>query len=134
MGSDLSRPASRRYMLRMLVIMAFYMVAIFGAVWMFTHSPPQGVLRYLIAAAPALPVLGVIWAVGMYFKEEEDEYLRMRLATTSLWATGITLAAASVWGFMENFDTVPHIPLYYAFIFYWGAVGVVQIVRKVLGK
>lgn len=134
MNADLSRPASKRYMLRMAVIMGFYVVAIFGAVWMFTHSPPQGTLRYLVAAAPSLPILGVIWAVGMYFKEEDDEYLRLRLATTSLWATGITLAAASVWGFLENFDTVQHLPLYFAFVFYWGAFGFVQIVRKVLGQ
>ena len=134
MNADLSRPASKRYMLRMAVIMGFYVVAIFGAVWMFTHSPPQGALRYLVAAAPSLPILGVIWAVGMYFKEEDDEYLRLRLATTSLWATGITLAAASVWGFLENFDTVQHLPLYFAFVFYWGAFGFVQIVRKVLGQ
>jgi hypothetical protein len=133
MTSDLRRPASKRYMLRMLVIMALYMAAIFGAVWMFTNQPPQGALRYLVAAAPSLPILGVIWAVGMYFKEEDDEYLRMRLAVNSLWATGLTLAAASVWGFLENFDVVAHIPLYYAFVFYWGAFGLTQIVRSLFG-
>lgn len=133
MTSDFSRPAAKRYTLRMLVIMAVYVAAIFGAVWMFANQPPQGLLRYIVAAAPSLPILGVIWAVGMYFKEEDDEYLRMKLAVTSLWATGITLAAASVWGFLENFDVVPHIPLYYAFIFYWGAFGLTQIVRKLFG-
>ncbi|MBX7250167.1 MAG: hypothetical protein K1X35_14120 [Caulobacteraceae bacterium] len=134
MTSDFSRPAARRYTLRMVVIMAFYVAAIFGAVWMFTNDPPQGALRYLVAAAPSLPILGVIWAVGMYFREEDDEYLRQRLAVTSLWATGLTLAAASVWGFLENFDTVPHVPLYYAFVFYWAAFGVVQLLRKVTGQ
>ena len=129
MTSDLSRPASKRYTLRLAVIMAFYVVALFGAVWLFNNQPPQGVFRYLVAAAPSLPIFGVIWAVGMYFKEEDDEYLRMKLAVTSLWATGLTLAAASVWGFLENFEVVPHIPLYYAFVFYWAAFGLTQIVR-----
>ena len=46
----------------------------------------------------------------------------------------LTLAAASVWGFLEQFETVPHIPLYYAFVFYWAAFGVVQLTQKVLGK
>ena len=133
MTSDFSRPAAKRYTLRMVVIMAFYVVAIFGAVWLFTNHPPQGALRYLVAVAPSLPILGVIWAVGMYFKEEDDEYLRMKLAVTSLWATGITLAAASVWGFLENFDVVQHVPLYYAFIFYWAAFGAVQITGKLFG-
>jgi len=133
MTSDFSRPAAKRYTLRLAVIMGFYVVALFGAVWMFNNAPPEGVLRYLVAAAPSLPILGVIWAVGMYFKEEDDEYLRMRLAVTSLWATGLTLAAASVWGFLENFEVVQHIPLYFAFVFYWGAFGLVQITRGLFG-
>jgi len=129
-----ARPAARRYMARMIPLMVLYVAAIFGATWLFENNPPEGVLRYVVAVLPALPIVGVVWAVGMYLHEEEDEYVRMRMATTSLWATGLTLAAASVWGFLEQFETVPHIPLYYAFVFYWGAVGVTQIVRKVLGQ
>jgi len=129
-----ARPAGKRYLARMIPLMVLYVAAILGVTWLFDTSPPEGGLRYAFAVLPALPIVGVIWAVAMYLYEEEDEYLRLRLAVTSLWATGLTLAAASVWGFLEQFETVPHIPLYYAFVFYWAAFGVVQLTRKVLGK
>lgn len=129
-----SRPAGRRYVARMIPLMVLYVAALFGVTWLFNTDPPEGGLRYLVAVLPALPIIGVIWAVGMYLHEEDDEYLRMKVAATSLWATGLTLAAASVWGFLEQFETVPHIPLYYAFVFYWFSVGLVQIFQKVFGK
>ena len=126
--------AGRRYLLRMIPLMLAYVVAILGVVWIFENRPPEGALRYALAALPALPIVGVVWAVGAYLHEETDEYVRMRLAVTSLWATGATLAAASVWGFLEQFETVPHVPLYYAFVFYWAAFGVIQLVQKASGR
>jgi len=134
MNTDPRSAAGRRYVARFVPLMVLYVAAIFGVTWLFNNNPPEGLLRYAAAVLPALPIIGVVWAVGMYLHEEEDEYLRMKLAVTSLWATGLTLAAASVWGFLEQFETVPHIPLYYAFVFYWAAFGLVQIAQKVLGK
>jgi len=127
-------PAGRRYLKRFFPLMAAYVAAIFGVTWLFAAHPPEGPLRYALAVLPALPVIGVIWAVGAYLHEETDEYVRMRLAVTSLYATGATLAAACVWGFLEQFETVPHVPLYYAFVFYWAAFGLIQVGQKVLGR
>lgn len=127
-------PAGRRYTRRFIPLMLLYVAAIFLTVWVFANNPPQGWLRYALAALPALPIIGVIWAVGLYLHEEEDEYVRMRLATVSLYATGVTLALATVWGFLEQFGTVPHIPLYYAFVGFWAAFGVVQLIFKALGR
>jgi len=127
-------PAGRRYVGRMVPLMVAYVAAILGVTWLFDNRPPEGALRYALAVLPALPIIGVVWAVGLYLREETDEYVRMRLAETSLYATGATLAAASVWGFLEQFETVPHIPLYYAFVFYWAAFGVIQGLRKVLDR
>ncbi len=127
-------PAGRRYVRRFVPLMLLYVAAIFLSVWMFAHNPPEGWLRYGLAVLPALPILGVIAVVGLYLREEEDEYVRMRMATVSLYATGVTLALATVWGFLEQFGTVPHIPLYYAFVTFWAAFGVVQLVMKATGR
>jgi hypothetical protein len=132
--NDLSRPASRRYLIRLSVVMALYMAALFGAVAYFNGDPAEGWIRYAVAIAPALPAIAVFWAVGMYLHEEEDEYLRYRLVRVSLMATAITLGLATAWGFLEQFGTVPHIPAYYAFVIYWASLGVSQIALKVLGK
>jgi hypothetical protein len=40
-----------------------------------------------------------------------------------LWGTGATLAATTVWGFLENFVHVPHLQLFLVFplyCFFWG--------------
>lgn len=131
---DLARPASKRYTVRVLVLMAIYVAALFGAVAYFNGDPSDGWLRYLIALAPAVPAVGVFWAVGMYLKEEDDEYLRYQLVRTSLVATAITLGLATAWGFLEQFETVPHVPAYYAFMVYWASVGLTQGLTKALGK
>ena len=49
-------PAIRRYLRRLAVLMAFYMVAIFLAGYLFRHHPPHGVAAYALA--------GVLAAVG----------------------------------------------------------------------
>ena len=127
-------PAGKRYVRRFIPLMVLYVVALFAVTWVFNNGPPEGALRYVLAVLPALPVLGVIVAVGAYLREETDEYVRMRLAETSLYATGVTLAAATVWGFLEQFETVPHIPTYYAFVLFWLAFGVIQGLRKVFER
>ena len=132
--NDLSRPASRRYLIRLSIVMALYVVALFGAVAYFNADPAESWIRYVVGVAPALPAIAVFWAVGMYLHEEEDEYLRYRLARVSLIATAITLGLATAWGFLEQFGTVPHIPAYYAFVIYWASVGLAQVGLKVLGK
>lgn len=132
--NDLSRPASRRYLVRLVIVMALYAAALFGAVAYFNGEPSDGWIRYAVAVAPALPAIAVFWAVGMYLKEEDDEYLRYKVVRVSLIATAITLSLATAWGFLENFGAVPHIPAYYAFMVYWASVGLAQIALKALGK
>ena len=129
MFSDFRTPAARRYSLRFSIFMAVYVATIFGvSFWFRGDGAPQGVLRYAAAALPALPVLGVIWAVGAYMLELPDEYQRLRLATSMLWATGLTLAVCTVWGFLQNYAEVWTPPLYSVFILFMLLFGLAQCV------
>jgi hypothetical protein len=47
--------------------------------------------------------------------EEKDEYLRSRHVHHALVATGVTLSLATVWGFLEQFNVVPHVAAYWVF-------------------
>ena len=56
---------------------------------------------------PALPIIGVFWAVMRLLVEESDEYLRLLLVKQCLIATGFCLSVMTVWEFLQNFDLVP---------------------------
>ena len=124
-------PAMKRYLGRFTASMITYVVVVVAVGWWFRQpSHPEGAFKYVVAILPALPILGVIWAVGRYFVEEPDEYLRMRLARVSLWATGITLAICTAWGFLQTYAGLRQAPLYDVFILYFVVFGLLQGFEK----
>ena len=108
-------PATRRYLYRFLATMMFYVVFLVGAVWAFPRYHPTGVLAYLLAILPALPIVGIIVVVGLYLAEEKDEFQRALLVQAMIWGIGATLSLTTAWGFLEVFQLVPHIELYLVF-------------------
>lgn len=102
-------PALRRYNRRALVWMFAYVAALFLAIYAYRAGQPAGLLAWGLAILPALPLFGFIWAMGAYLAEEQDEYLRQRVILAALWATGILLAVATGYGFLEMFRLVPHV-------------------------
>jgi len=99
-------PAVRRYLLRLSILMIIYLVLLFVAVRLFRHGPPLGLLAWPLAIAPALPIVGVFWAVMRLLVEEKDEYLRMLFVRQALIATAFCLTVTTVWEFLQNFDLV----------------------------
>jgi len=51
---------------------------------------------------------------------EDDEFQRVLWAEAMLWAAAITMAATTVWGFLEMAGA-PHLPLVWVFPFFTGA-------------
>ncbi len=99
-------PATRRYLIRMIVLMSIYVVLIFTAGWTFRHTEIAGVPAYALAIAPALPIIGVFWAVMRLLVEEPDEFIRMLQVRQSLFATGFCLTVMTIWEFLQNYDLV----------------------------
>ena len=119
--------ADRRYVLRMAVFMALY-IAVLWTVARAAHQGalPHGVWLYLAALAPALPIMGAIWAVLRYVSEEEDEFKRFLRVRAFVWATGIALAIVTVWESLAQFaQVIPMQPLY-PFSIFVACLGVVQ--------
>ena len=71
------------------------------------HHLVSGPLAWPLAILPALPVIGVFWAVMRLLVEEPDEFLRMLLVRQALVATGFCLTVTTIWEFLQNFDLVP---------------------------
>lgn len=99
--------ATRRYLIRIAALMSFYLVTLFAAVTAFRSHAVFGTTAYALAVLPALPVIGVFWAVMRLLVEEPDEFLRMLQVRQALVATGFCLTIMTVWESLQNFDLVP---------------------------
>lgn len=119
-------PPVRRYYLRFAIAMGVYVFALAGAIALLRVVPPGSALRYPLGVAPAIPLLGVIVAVGRYLVEEDDEFRRMLLVQSMLWGLGGTLAVTTVWGFLEEWTSVPRLPLYLVFPMFCVAIAIAQ--------
>lgn len=87
--------------------MALYLVLLFTSVTLFKNQAISGVAAWALAIAPALPIIGVFWAVMRFLVEETDEFMRLLLVRQCLVATGFCLTIMTVWEFLQNFELVP---------------------------
>jgi len=117
--------ASKRYNWRLIWLSLLYAVFLIGAVYGFKRQLFGGLIAYVAAVLPALPIIGIFGAMGRYLVEEQDEYIRMMTVRQSLWASAFALSVATVWGFLENFNLVEHVDAYsVAVVWFFGlAVG-----------
>ena len=119
-------PATRRYLARFIPLMIVYVIAIFSVSLAFSRLHPEGLLAWGLAIVPALPILGVIAVMGLYLREEADEFQRAVLIESMLWGIGLTLAGSTVWGLLEIYVEAPRVPVFWAFPAFCGAMGLAQ--------
>ena len=100
-------PAMRKYVIRLAVLMTIYLITLLAAVSAFRSHMVSGPAAYALAVLPALPVIGVFWAVMRLLIEEPDEFVRKLLVRQALVATGFCLTIVTIWEFLQNFDLVP---------------------------
>jgi hypothetical protein len=130
-GFSFSRqnPALRRYSQRLSVAMAVYVATILIAA-SYAKGRTHGPLAYALAALPGLAVIAILVAIGLYLREEKDEFLRAIQTEALLWSCGITLAVATSWGFLQMFTDIYRAPLCFIFAlfcFVWGvAAAIIQ--------
>lgn len=99
--------AIRRYLIRIVVLVILYLGFLIAAVTAFKAHAVSGVAAYGLAILPALPIIGVFWAVMRMLVEETDEFLRLLHVRQCLFATGFCLTIMTIWEFLQNFDLVP---------------------------
>lgn len=112
-------PAIRMYLIRLFVLMAIYLIALLTAVTAFKANAVSGIWAYALAIAPALPIIGVFWAVMRLLVEEPDEFIRLLHIRQSLFATGFCLTIMTVWEFLQNFELVPQGNGGFGAAFFW---------------
>ncbi|MDB5678455.1 hypothetical protein [Sphingomonas bacterium] len=115
--------AIRRYNMRVIILSLAYAAFLLGAVYGFKHHLVAGPVAWVVAILPALPIVGIFAAIGLYLVEETDEYIRAMTVRQTLWASGFALSIATVWGFLESFELVAHVESYWVSILWFGGLG-----------
>jgi len=109
------RAPHRRYMMRFIPAMLVYTLFLTPAISYFQSAKPTGVLAWAIAMAPVIPLLFAIRAILLYYKEEDDEFVRSMATQAHLLATGFMMAIATAYGFLDMFGLVPHVQMWAVF-------------------
>jgi hypothetical protein len=116
MPASPAKAAYRRYLWRFFPLMVAYVVIVYGVSWLFDRGEaPNGWLGYLLAVLPAVPIVGVIFIMGLYIVEEKDEFMRMRHVVALLSGLAIIMSVSVVWGFLEIYMHVPHLSAFWFF-------------------
>jgi len=122
--------AIKRYNRRMIWLSLIYAIFLIAVVYSFRHQLIGGPMTYVAAILPALPIIGIFAAMGRYLVEEQDEFVRMLMVRQTLWASGFALSVATVWGFLENFELVAHIPAFYWAVAWFAGFGIGGFVNR----
>lgn len=129
-GDCASSPAVRRYQRRLMTAASAYVLLLICAIGAYIRAHPTGVLAYVLAIAPALGVVACIVIMGLYLREETDEFQRAIQTESALWATGGLLTLATVWGFLEMFHLAPHIESWWAVPIWCALLGPAQVIAR----
>ena len=122
--------ATRRYTVRLGVAMALYVVTLFAGVYLVNQRHVTGPVLWPLALLPGLAIVGAFYAIGRLIVETTDEFVRMLIVRQVLYATVIALSLATIWGFLENFALVPHIPAFYWAIAWFLGFGIGGFINR----
>lgn len=125
------KPEVRRYLLRIAVAMVIYLGSLFAAETLIEDGGLSGWQAYALAAVPGLAFASVFWIFTRLIIEERDEFLRLLYVRQVMVATGLTLTAAAVWGFLETYLPVGHVEAFWWPTIWCFGLGVGAIVNKV---
>ncbi|WP_370178403.1 hypothetical protein [Alteriqipengyuania sp.] len=128
-SSNASR-AAKRYTLGILATSIAYMLGLGIAIWTWRNLDPSVGLTWFLAMLPIVPIFGMIYVMGRYIVEEQDEYQRHRAIMASLVGLGFVLAIGSFWGFLETFELVPHVPGWWSVPIWAVGMGVGQAMQS----
>jgi hypothetical protein len=127
----MAMPSSvRRYMVRLGISMTVYVVSLLVAVYLVNQRQVTGPILWPLALLPGAAIVGAFYAIGMLIVETTDEFVRMLLVRQVLYATVIALSLATIWGFLENFELVPHIAAFYWAIVWFAGFGVGAVINR----
>ena len=83
---------------------------------------PTGIVIWLLAILPAIPIAMAVLLTGRYMSEEKDDFQRAVLVQALLGGIGAILVVTTAWGILENYAHSQRLnilmiwPLYLVFV------------------
>ena len=114
-----SSVVQRRYVIRCWVSAMLVIVLSISAALAFKLGHLHGPLAYPVAALPALPILWMLVETGRYLADEKDEFQRNLYVQCLLGGTFGTLAATTMWAYLEDYARVPRLDLIWVYPMFW---------------
>ena len=125
------KPEIRRYLVRIAFAMTLYLGSLWAAEVLIEDGGMQGWPAYALAALPGIAFAAVFWIFARLIIEERDEFQRLLYIRQVMVATGITLTAAAIWGFLETYLPVPHIKAFWWPTLWFFGIGAGAIYNKI---
>lgn len=123
------KAASRRYHRLYWPLMAIYVAACFaGAAYVDEGTTPVWIAAS-VAIATAAPLLLVLWLMLRYF-DETDEYTRLRQLKAFAEGAAITIGAVLVIGFLQMFEVVQDVAVFWFGPMFFVAYGLAFCLRS----
>jgi hypothetical protein len=122
MGCKTNNPAVWRFTRRFIVLSLLYAVFSVLSTYGLLRCHPTGIVIWLLAVLPAIPIAMAVLLTGRYMREEKDDFQSAVLVQSLLGGIGATLVVTTVWGFLENYahfrrlDILMLWPLYLVFV------------------
>src|SRR5580658_9197826 len=124
--------AQRRYVVSSVISAGLVILLAVAAALAFRLGHVHGPVAYMVAVLPALPIVWMLIETGVYLAAEKDEFQRNVLIQCLLGGTGGTLAATTMWGYLEDFVHAPrfHLTCVYAVFVFFAAISYPVVSRR----
>lgn len=122
---------TRAYHRELFGAIALYTVLLMAAI-RFGRPMEAGVLRTLVLVSPMIGFGAAIWVIARHLARV-DEFIRKQLMENVALAAAITAGLTFTYGFLETAG-FPKLSMFTVWCVLCGTFGLVQIVRKLIGR